>query len=61
MATSPSRGAGRGSFSQWRKGMTDEEWVALHASADDDWYRSMEHDFGLEPDPGTSGRTESWR
>ncbi|MFZ0314882.1 MAG: SDR family oxidoreductase [Candidatus Korobacteraceae bacterium] len=38
-------------FLQWRKGMTDEEWVALHASADDDWYRSMEHDFGLDTRP----------
>jgi len=31
--------------------MTDEEWVNLHASDDDAWYRRMESDFGLDTRP----------
>jgi hypothetical protein len=27
--------------------MTDEEWVDLHAAADETWYRRMERAFGL--------------
>jgi NAD(P)-dependent dehydrogenase (short-subunit alcohol dehydrogenase family) len=38
-------------FLQWRNGMTDEEWVSLHASEDDAWYRLMERDFGLDTRP----------
>jgi NAD(P)-dependent dehydrogenase (short-subunit alcohol dehydrogenase family) len=38
-------------FLQWRNGMTDEEWVNLHASDDDAWYRRMESDFGLDTRP----------
>jgi len=30
---------------QWRNGMTDEEWVDLHAADDEAWFRSM----GLGP------------
>jgi NAD(P)-dependent dehydrogenase (short-subunit alcohol dehydrogenase family) len=38
-------------FLQWRGGMTDEEWVSLHASDDDTWYRRIEHDFGMDTRP----------
>jgi NAD(P)-dependent dehydrogenase (short-subunit alcohol dehydrogenase family) len=31
----------------WRKGMTDEEWVDLHAADDDTWYERMESTFGM--------------
>jgi NAD(P)-dependent dehydrogenase (short-subunit alcohol dehydrogenase family) len=31
----------------WRKGMTDEEWVDLHAADDDTWYERLERDFGM--------------
>jgi NAD(P)-dependent dehydrogenase (short-subunit alcohol dehydrogenase family) len=34
-------------FLDWRKSMTDEEWVDLHAADDETWYRRMERDFGL--------------
>jgi NAD(P)-dependent dehydrogenase (short-subunit alcohol dehydrogenase family) len=34
-------------FLDWRKSMTDEEWVDLHAAADDAWYSRMERDFGM--------------
>jgi NAD(P)-dependent dehydrogenase (short-subunit alcohol dehydrogenase family) len=35
-------------FLQWRKGMTDEEWVELNGSDDETWYRRIEHDFGMD-------------
>lgn len=38
-------------FLDWRKGMTDEEWVALHASDDETWYARIEKDFGLDTRP----------
>ena len=38
-------------FLQWRRQMTDEEWVNLNASDDETWYRSMERDFGLDTRP----------
>jgi hypothetical protein len=31
--------------------MTDEEWVALHASDDETWYRRIEQDFGMNTRP----------
>jgi NAD(P)-dependent dehydrogenase (short-subunit alcohol dehydrogenase family) len=34
-------------FLQWRKSMTDEQWVALNAADDDTWYSQMERDFGM--------------
>ena len=34
-------------FLDWRKSMTDEEWVDIHAADDETWYRRMEHDFGM--------------
>ncbi len=35
-------------FLSWRAGMTDEEWVDWGAADDDAWYKSVEHDFGLD-------------
>jgi NAD(P)-dependent dehydrogenase (short-subunit alcohol dehydrogenase family) len=35
----------------WRKSMTDEQWVDLHASDDDTWYQRVERDFGLAVRP----------
>jgi NAD(P)-dependent dehydrogenase (short-subunit alcohol dehydrogenase family) len=34
-------------FLDWRKSMTDEEWVNLHGAADEAWYSRMERDFGM--------------
>lgn len=34
-------------FLEWRKSMTDEEWVDLNAADDETWYRRMERDFGM--------------
>lgn len=34
-------------FIEWRKSMTDEEWVDWNAVNDEDWYKSVEKDFGL--------------
>ncbi|MGA9042100.1 MAG: SDR family oxidoreductase [Terriglobales bacterium] len=34
-------------FLEWRKSMTDEQWVALNAADDDTWYSQMERDFGM--------------
>jgi NAD(P)-dependent dehydrogenase (short-subunit alcohol dehydrogenase family) len=38
-------------FLQWRAQMTDEEWIDLHASDDETWYRRLERDFGLDTRP----------
>jgi NAD(P)-dependent dehydrogenase (short-subunit alcohol dehydrogenase family) len=38
-------------FVQWRNQMTDEEWVDLHASDNETWYRRVERDFGLDTRP----------
>jgi NAD(P)-dependent dehydrogenase (short-subunit alcohol dehydrogenase family) len=38
-------------FLQWRRQMTDEQWVDLNASDDETWYRSLERDFGLDTRP----------
>jgi len=32
-------------FLEWRASMTDEEWVALHASDDETWNNRMQRDF----------------
>ena len=32
-------------FLEWRRGMSDEEWVDLYASDDETWARRMERDF----------------
>ncbi len=39
-------------FLEWRRQMTDEEWVELNGSDDDTWYRRIESDFGLKTRPG---------
>jgi NAD(P)-dependent dehydrogenase (short-subunit alcohol dehydrogenase family) len=38
-------------FLEWRRAMTDEEWVDLNASDDETWYRRIERDFGLNTRP----------
>lgn len=38
-------------FLAWRNAMSDEEWVDWGALADDDWYRRVEADFGLDARP----------
>lgn len=38
-------------FLNWRSQMTDEQWVELHASDDETWYRSLQRDFGLDARP----------
>ena len=38
-------------FLQWRRGMTDEQWVELNGSDDDTWHRRMQSDFGLDTRP----------
>jgi NAD(P)-dependent dehydrogenase (short-subunit alcohol dehydrogenase family) len=35
-------------FLAWRNGMSDEEWVDWGALSDDDWYRRVETDFGMD-------------
>ena len=35
-------------FLDWRKDMTDEEWVDWGALSDDEWYARVEADFGLD-------------
>jgi NAD(P)-dependent dehydrogenase (short-subunit alcohol dehydrogenase family) len=34
-------------FIQWRKSLTDEEWVDWSAVNDDDWYEAVQNTFGL--------------
>ena len=34
-------------FIAWRASMSDEQWVDWNATNDDDWYKSVEQDFGL--------------
>ena len=34
-------------FIEWRASMTDEKWVDWNAANDEDWYKSVEQDFGL--------------
>ena len=35
-------------FIDWRKSMTDEEWINWNSTNDEDWYNAVEHDFGLD-------------
>ena len=35
-------------FLEWRKSLTDEEWIDWHAMEDDAWYKAVEKDFGLD-------------
>ena len=38
-------------FLQWRRGMTDEEWIDLNSCDDATWYTRIERDFGLDTRP----------
>lgn len=38
-------------FLGWRRGMSDEAWVALGALDDDTWYARIEADFGMNVRP----------
>ena len=38
-------------FLEWRASLSDEEWVNWHAAEDDDWYKAVEQDFGLNARP----------
>ncbi len=35
-------------FIEWRASMIDEEWIDWNAANDEDWYNSVERDFGLD-------------
>ena len=35
-------------FLEWRKSLTDEEWIDWHAMEDDAWYEAVQNDFGLD-------------
>jgi NAD(P)-dependent dehydrogenase (short-subunit alcohol dehydrogenase family) len=35
----------------WRRSMSDEQWVDLHAAGDDAWYEQMESTFGMKIRP----------
>jgi NAD(P)-dependent dehydrogenase (short-subunit alcohol dehydrogenase family) len=39
-------------FLDWRASMTDEAWVDWNAANDDDWYKAVERDFGLNARQG---------
>ncbi len=34
-------------FIQWRASMSDEQWINWNAASNEDWYKSVEQDFGL--------------
>ena len=38
-------------FLQWRKAMSDEEWIAWGALNDDAWYDRLKADFGMDARP----------
>ncbi len=40
-------------FLEWRSKMSDEEWIDLIAGDDDNWYRHIQRDFGLDSRPKT--------
>ena len=35
-------------FLEWRKSLTDEEWIDWHAMEDDAWYEAVQTNFGLD-------------
>jgi len=41
-------GPGAAPFIAWRASMTDEQWVDWNAASDEDWYKAVEQDFGLD-------------
>jgi NAD(P)-dependent dehydrogenase (short-subunit alcohol dehydrogenase family) len=38
-------------FLEWRRAMTDEQWVDWGAADDDTWYKRVQSDFGLDARP----------
>jgi hypothetical protein len=36
---------------EWRRKMTDEEWIDLYAGDDESWYAKLERDFGFSVRP----------
>jgi NAD(P)-dependent dehydrogenase (short-subunit alcohol dehydrogenase family) len=36
---------------EWRRDMTDEEWIDLYAGDDESWYAKLERDFGFSVRP----------
>lgn len=44
-------------YLEWRKSMTDEEWVALNGADDDAWYQRVERDFGMAIRPKTAANS----
>jgi NAD(P)-dependent dehydrogenase (short-subunit alcohol dehydrogenase family) len=44
-------GPDAGPFLRWRGQMTDEQWVELHSGDDENWYRRIESDFGMNTRP----------
>ena len=43
-------------FLEWRKAMTDEEWVDLNASDDETWYDCIQRNFGMDTRPEQPAR-----
>ena len=43
-------------FLEWRKAMTDEEWVDLNASDDETWYDGIQRNFGMDTRPEEPAR-----
>jgi len=35
-------------FLEWRMSMTDEQWVDWNAQTDEQWYKAVQEDFGLD-------------
>ncbi|MFC5625864.1 SDR family oxidoreductase [Algoriphagus winogradskyi] len=35
-------------YIQWRQSMTDEEWINRHSLPEEEWYNSIERDFGMD-------------
>ena len=35
-------------FLEWRKGMTDEQWIDWNALNDEDWYTNFKNTFGMD-------------
>ena len=44
-------GPGAEPFLEWRKSMSDEEWVNWGALDDDSWYDRVKNDFGMDARP----------
>jgi len=44
-------GPDAGPFLQWRSQMADEAWVDLNGGDDENWYSTLERDFGLNARP----------